>query len=118
MDFVLAFLIGGAICVCGQLLIDLTKLTPGRIMVIFVITGVVLSAIGVYDKFADFAGAGATVPLIGFGHLLASGAEKAVAEDGILGAFGGGLADTATVLSAVVLLGLLASVTFKRRDRI
>ena len=86
MNFVWAFLVGGLICVVGQLLIDLTKLTPARILVLYVVAGVVLSALGWYDPLVDFAGAGATVPLIGFGHLLAQGVMDSVAQSGLVGA--------------------------------
>ena len=92
MNFVWAFLVGGLICVVGQLLIDLTKLTPARILVLYVVAGVVLSALGWYDPLADFAGAGATVPLIGFGHLLAQGVMDSVAQSGLVGALTGGWA--------------------------
>ena len=90
-DIIKAFIVGGALCAVGQLLIDFTKLTPARILTGYVVAGVVLSAVGLYGPFAEFAGAGATVPLTGFGHLLAEGIRKAVAEDGILGIFTGGL---------------------------
>ena len=90
MNFVWAFLVGGLICVVGQLLIDLTKLTPARILVLYVVAGVVLSALGWYDPLVDFAGAGATVPLIGFGHLLAQGVMDSVAQSGLVGALTGG----------------------------
>lgn len=89
MNYVWAFVVGGALCVLGQLLIDLTKLTPARILVAFVVSGVVLSALGLYEPLAEFAGAGATVPLLGFGHLLAQGVLDAVAERGLLGALTG-----------------------------
>lgn len=91
MNFVWAFLVGGLICVVGQLLIDLTKLTPARILVLYVVAGVVLSALGWYDPLVDFAGAGATVPLIGFGHLLAQGVMDSVAQSGLVGALTGRL---------------------------
>ena len=89
MNFVWAFLVGGLICVVGQLLIDLTKLTPARILVLYVVAGVVLSALGWYDPLVDFAGAGATVPLIGFGHLLAQGVMDSVAQSGVDGGLSG-----------------------------
>ena len=90
-DILKAFIVGGIICVIGQFLIDYTKLTPARILTGYVVTGVILSALGVYQYFVDFAGAGASVPLVGFGHLLADGVKKAVQEDGFLGVFKGGL---------------------------
>ena len=91
MNFLWAFLVGGALCAAGQLLIDLTPLTPARILTGYVVAGVVLSAVGLYGPLADFAGAGASVPLLGFGHLLAQGVQKAVAEQGLPGIFTGGL---------------------------
>ena len=93
MEYLKAFLVGGAICAVGQLLIDKTKLTPARILVCYVVLGVILGGAGVYEKLVDFAGAGATVPLTGFGYSLATGAHDAVVEHGILGAFIGGVKD-------------------------
>lgn len=115
MDFLWAFLVGGALCAIGQLLIDLTKMTASRIMVAFVVAGVVLSLVGVYKPFAEFAGAGATVPLCGFGHALYQGVRKAVMEQGLLGAFTGGLAATAGGIAAAVLFG--AVVAFVARPK-
>ena len=103
MSWVNAFIVGGLICVAGQLLIDLTKLTPARIVVIFVVAGVVLGALGLYDKLVDVGGAGATVPLTGFGYALAKGVEKAVRAQGILGAFTGGLTAAAGGITAAVM---------------
>lgn len=117
MDFVWAFVVGGAICVIGQLLIDLTKLTPARILVTYVVAGVVLSALGWYDPLADFAGAGATVPLIGFGHLLAQGVMDAVAERGLLGALTGGFTAAAGGVTASLTAGFLASLLGQSRDQ-
>ena len=117
MNFVWAFLVGGLICVVGQLLIDLTKLTPARILVLYVVAGVVLSALGWYDPLADFAGAGATVPLIGFGHLLAQGVVNAVNKSGLLGVLTGGLAAAAGGICASLLAGLLAALAAKSRDQ-
>ena len=109
MDYINAFWVGGLICALAQILLDKTKLMPGRIMVILVCTGAVLSAFRVYDGFADFAGAGATVPLIGFGHLLYQGVRDAVDESGLLGLFGA----CAAGLSAALIFGYLASLIFR-----
>ncbi|MBR5512572.1 MAG: stage V sporulation protein AE [Ruminococcus sp.] len=112
-----AFLIGGIICVIGQLLIDYTKLTPARILTGFVVAGVILSALGLYKPLAEFAGAGATVPLTGFGHLLAEGVRKAVDREGFLGIFTGGLTASAAGITAALLAGLGASLIFKPKDK-
>lgn len=117
LDIIKAFAVGGALCVIGQLLIDFTKLTPARILTGYVIAGVALSAAGLYKPFADFAGAGATVPLTGFGHLLAEGIRKAVESDGFLGIFTGGLTAAAGGVTAALLFGLIASIFFKQRDK-
>ncbi len=117
MNYLWAFLIGGLICAVGQLLIDFTKLTPARILVGYVISGVVLGAIGIYPKLVDFAGAGASVPLSGFGNLLAQGIRKAVAEHGLLGILTGGLTSAAGGITAAMLFGLLASVCFRPKDK-
>ncbi|MCI6957321.1 MAG: stage V sporulation protein AE [Candidatus Faecousia sp.] len=117
MDYVKAFLIGGALCLIGQILIDKTKLTPARILVSYVVAGVVLGGIGVYRYLADFAGAGATVPLTGFGYNLAKGVKKAVEEDGFLGIFTGGLKASAGGITAAILAGLLCSLIFKPKDK-
>lgn len=113
MDYINAFWVGGLICALAQILLDKTKLMPGRIMVILVCTGAVLSAFRVYDGFADFAGAGATVPLIGFGHLLYQGVRDTVDESGLLGLFMGGLTASATGISAALIFGYLASLIFR-----
>ena len=102
MDYLKAFLVGGVLCVIGQLLIDKTKLTPARILVSYVVLGVLLGALGIYDKLVDFAGAGATVPLTGFGNTLAKGVRKAVEEKGVLGIFTGGLTAAAGGIAAAV----------------
>lgn len=107
-----AFLIGGAICAIGQVLIDKTKLTPARILVIFVTSGVLLTALGLYQKLVDVGGAGATVPLTGFGYSLAKGAFKDVDQYGLLGAFTGGLKATAAGITAAIFFGYLVSVVF------
>lgn len=116
-DVLKAFLVGGAICVIGQLLIDFTKLTPARILTGFVVSGVILSAIGLYKPVVDFAGAGATVPLTGFGHLLAEGIRKMIERDGFLGIFTGGLTAAAGGVTAALLFGLMASVVFSQKDK-
>ena len=117
MQYLWAFAVGGGICVIGQLLISLTRLTPARILVIFVTTGVVLTALGVYEPLVELAGAGATVPLTGFGYCLAKGVAKAVAEKGILGAFTGGLTATAGGVAAAVFFGVLMAIIFKPKDK-
>ena len=117
MDYVKAFLIGGALCLIGQILIDKTKLTPARILVSYVVAGVVLGGVGVYRYLADFAGAGATVPLTGFGYNLAKGVKEAVAQDGFLGIFTGGLKASAGGITAAILAGLLSSLIFKAKDK-
>ncbi len=118
MEYVWAFVIGGAFCLVGQLLIDLTKLTPARILVIYVIAGVVLGGCNLYKPLVDFAGAGATVPLTGFGYALSEGVRKAVAEDGLLGAFTGGFTAGAAGLTSAVVFGLIVAKCFKRGDKI
>ncbi len=116
-ELIKAFLVGGAICAVGQVLIDYTKLTPARILTGFVVAGVVLSAVGLYKPLAEFAGAGATVPLTGFGHLLAEGIRKSVGEDGLLGIFKGGLTASSGGVTAAILFGLLASLIFRQKDK-
>lgn len=117
MDYAKAFLIGGLLCLIGQILIDKTMLTPARILVSYVVAGVVLGAVGLYRPFADFAGAGASVPLTGFGNLLAKGVREAVQEDGFLGIFTGGLKASAGGITAAIVSGLLASLIFKAKDK-
>ena len=117
MDYLKAFLVGGALCLFGQILIDKTKLTPARILVAYVVIGVFLGAIGVYEPRAEFAGAGASVPLTGFGNTLAKGVREAVTEDGIIGAFTGGLKASAGGITAAVLAGLIVSLIFKAKDK-
>lgn len=117
MDYLKAFLLGGALCVIGQILIDKTKLTPARILVLYVVAGVVLGALGLYQPLVDWGGAGATVPLTGFGNTLAKGVKEAVREDGILGAVTGGLKATAGGITAAVFFGLLAALLFKPKDK-
>lgn len=117
MDYVKAFLIGGLICAAVQLLMEKTKLMPGRIMVLLVMTGAVISAFGWYEPFQEFAGAGASVPLLGFGNVLMKGVKEAVAEQGILGVFTGGLKAGAAGTSAALIFGYLASLIFKPKMR-
>lgn len=117
MDYLKAFLIGGLLCLIGQILIDKTKLTPARILVSYVVIGVFLGAIGVYQSLVDFAGAGATVPLTGFGNTLAKGVKEAVQKDGFLGIFTGGLKAAAGGITAAIVSGLLASILFKAKDK-
>lgn len=112
-----AFLVGGFICFIGQVLIDYTKLTPARILVTYVVAGVILTAVGVYEPLVKFAGAGATVPLTGFGYSLATGVEKAVAEYGLIGALCGGLTATAAGITASVFFGYIMSLIFKPGDK-
>lgn len=117
MDYVKAFLVGGLLCLIGQILIDKTKLTPARILVCYVVMGVFLGGIGVYKPLVEFAGAGATVPLTGFGYNLAKGVKEAVDQDGFLGILTGGLKATAGGITAAVMAGLLASLIFKAKDK-
>ena len=117
MDYLKAFLVGGFLCLIGQILIDRTKLTPARILVSYVVAGVVLGAVGVYKPLAEFAGAGASVPLTGFGYTLSKGVREAVDKDGFLGVFTGGLKATAGGITAAVFAGLLASLLFKAKDK-
>ena len=116
-DYLKAFLVGGALCALGQVLIDRTKLTPARILTCYVVLGVVLHAVGVYAPLIEWAGAGASVPLTGFGSTLAKGVEKAVAEKGFLGAFTGGLTASAGGIAAAVFFGYLAAVIFKPKEK-
>lgn len=117
MDYIKAFLFGGLLCLIGQILIDKTNLSPARILVCYVVAGVILSGLGLYQPFADFAGAGATVPLTGFGHTLAKGVRTAIDKDGFLGIFTGGLSATAGGITAAIAAGLLVSLIFKPKDK-
>ncbi len=117
MNYVWAFVIGGAICALGQVLIDLTSLTPARILTGYVMAGAVLSALGWYGPLAELAGAGASVPLLGFGHLLAQGAMNAVDRIGWLGAFTGGLSAAAGGICASLVFGVLAALSAKSKDQ-
>lgn len=117
MDYLKAFLVGGTLCLIGQILIDKTKLTPARILVSYVVIGVFLGAIGIYKPLAEFAGAGATVPLTGFGYTLSKGVKEAVQSDGFLGIFTGGLKATAGGITTAVVAGLTVSLIFKPKDK-
>lgn len=115
--YVRAFLVGGALCLIAQLLIDLTKLTPARILVCYVTAGVFLGAVGVYKPLLDFAGAGASVPLTGFGYLIADGVKKAVTERGLLGALTGGLTAAAGGTAAALVFGYLAAIACRAKPK-
>ena len=117
MEYMKAFIVGGLFCVIGQVLIDKTKLTPARILVAYVVSGVVLGAVGVYGPLADWAGAGATVPLTGFGYSLAKGVKEAVAEKGLLGVLTGGVTSTAGGIAAAIFLGVLVAFIFKPKPK-
>ena len=117
MEFLKAFVFGGLLCVIGQILIDITKLTPARILVGYVVIGVLLGAIGIYRPFVEYAGAGATVPLTGFGYLLANGVKEAINEQGFLGILTGGLKACAGGITAAIFSGLLVSLIFKAKDK-
>ncbi len=117
MDYIKAFFIGGLFCMIGQILIDKTKLTPARILVSYVMIGVFLGAVGLYKPLVDFAGAGASVPLTGFGWNIAKGVREAVESDGFLGIFTGGLKSTAGGITAAMIAGLIASFLFKAKDK-
>ena len=112
-----AFWVGGLICVVGQILIDLTPMTPARILVLFVVSGVALTGLGVYEPLVEFAGGGATVPLTGFGYTLAKGVETAIDKDGLLGILKGGITGTAGGITAALMLGLLCALFSKSRDK-
>lgn len=113
MEYVRAFIVGGFICLTGQILIDRTSLTPAKILVIFLLSGAVLSAAGLYQPIVDFAGGGATVPLTGFGHSLAKGAIEGARENGFIGAFTGGIKNTAAGISAAIIFGYINAIIFK-----
>jgi len=117
MEYLKAFILGGVLCIIGQILIDKTKLTPARILVLYVVSGVVLGAVGLYQPLVDWGGAGASIPLTGFGNTLAKGVRKAVDEKGLLGVFTGGLTASAGGITAAVLFGLLAALLFKPKDK-
>lgn len=117
MEYLKAFLVGGLFCLAGQLLIDKTKLTPARILVSYVVIGVILSGVGIYQHLVDFGQAGATVPLTGFGHNLAKGVRQAVDQDGFIGILTGGLKASAGGITAAIMSGLIVSLIFKAKDR-
>ena len=116
-EYVRAFVIGGIFCAVGQVLIDYTKLTPARILVVYVVSGVILGAFGWYKPLIEFAGGGATVPLTGFGYLLYNGVKEAVDEKGLLGVMTGGLAASAAGITAAMIFGLLVALVFKPKDK-
>ncbi len=117
MEYLKAFLVGGLLCVIGQILIDKTMLTPARILTTYVVAGVVLGGIGIYQPLVDWAGSGATVPLTGFGYTLAKGVKEAVAEKGLLGALTGGMTNTAAGITAAIFFGVLVASIFKARPK-
>ncbi len=117
MDYVWAFVVGGALCVIAQLLIDKTKLTPARILVTYVVVGVILGGIGIYEPLAEFAGNGATTPLTGFGYLIAKGVKEAIDEKGLLGALTGGLSAAAGGTAAALVFGFLAALIFRGKPK-
>ena len=117
MDYVWAFLVGGIFCVIAQLLIDKTKLTPARILVIYVVAGVILGGLGIYEPLVEFAGNGAATPLTGFGYLIAKGVREAMDEKGLLGALTGGLSASAGGIAAALVFGYLAALIFKGKPK-
>lgn len=117
MEYIKAFVVGGIFCLIGQILIDKTKLTPARILVGYVVVGVILGAIGVYKPLVEFVGAGATVPLTGFGYTLSKGVTDAVRQEGFIGVLTGGLKSTAGGITAAIIAGLIMSFLFKARDK-
>lgn len=117
MDYIKAFIVGGGICIIGQVLLDRTKLTPAHILVSFLTTGVILGGLGLYEPLAKFAGAGATVPISGFGYALSKGAIEAASKDGVLGAFTGGLNATAGGVAAAIIFGYLMAVIFNPKTK-
>lgn len=117
MEYLKAFLVGGILCVIGQVLIDKTKLTPARILTTYVVAGVILGGIGIYQPLVDWAGSGATVPLTGFGYTLAKGVKEAVTEKGLLGALTGGMTSTAAGITAAIFFGVLAASIFKSKPK-
>ena len=117
MNYIWAFAVGGAFCVIAQILIDKTRLTPARILVTYVVSGVILGAVGLYEPLVNFAGAGATTPLVGFGYLIAKGVRRAVEEKGLLGALTGGLSAAAGGTAAALVFGFLASLVFRGKPK-
>lgn len=118
MEYIKAFIIGGILCLIGQILVDKTKLTPARILVAYVVSGVILGGLGIYESLVSFAGCGATVPLTGFGFTLFKGVREAVNQNGLLGAFTGGLKSTAGGITAAIVAGLIFSVLFRAKDKV
>ena len=117
MDYLKAFAVGGLLCLIGQVLIDKTKLTPAKILVSYVVIGVLLQAVGIYEKLIDFAGAGASVPLTGFGSVIAKGVRESVEKDGFLGIFTGGFTAAAGGITAAIIAAVIASFLFKSKDK-
>ncbi len=117
MNYVNAFWVGGLLCAIAQVLINKTKLTPARILVTYVVAGVVLGALGVYQPLVEFAGAGATVPLTGFGYLIAKGTKEAIRQEGLIGALTGGITAAAAGITAAVFFGFLVALIFKPKDK-
>ncbi len=117
MDYIKAFVVGGLICVIGQILVDKTKLTPGRILVSFVVAGVFLELFGIYEHIVEFAGAGATVPLTGFGYSLCKGVREAISKDGALGILTGGISATSGGITAAILFALIMSLIFNSKPK-
>lgn len=117
LDYVKAFVVGGLLCAIGQILIDKTSLTPAKILVSYVVAGVILGGLGIYKPFAEWAGAGATVPLTGFGNTLAQGVKKAVEEKGLLGAFTGGFTSAAGGICAAIFFGYIIALIFKPKEK-
>ena len=117
MDYIKAFFVGGFLCLIGQILIDKTKLTPAKILVSYVVIGVLLGGLGIYENIVEFAGAGASVPLTGFGNIIAKGVRDAINKDGFLGIFTGGLQASAGGITAAIISGLLVSILFRPRDK-
>lgn len=117
MEYLWAFIVGGILCAIGQILIDYTKLTPARILVTYVVLGVFLGGIGIYKPLIDFAGAGATVPLTGFGYLLSKGVKEAVNEHGLIGALMGGLTTSSAGIAAAIFFGFIIGIIFKPKDK-
>lgn len=117
MNYLMAFLVGGTLCLIGQVLIDCTKMTPARILVTYVVSGVILTALGLYEPLVNIAGAGATVPLTGFGYSLAKGVQKAIGEYGALGILSGGITATAAGITAAVVFGYIAALLTKPKEK-
>ena len=117
MEYIKAFVVGGFLCAIGQVLIDKTKLTPARILVAYVVIGVLLGGLNIYKPFIEFSGAGATVPLTGFGYVLSKGVKEAVQENGFIGIWAGGLKAAAGGITAAIIAGLLMSLIFKAKDK-